>query len=80
MLIEQGASVYGQPLDYENHVEPLVNQFYEFDRDDSGFLDREDLIEAIATKRAEKHYNSKSRKDLAELHDPGRREGTRLNP
>ena len=53
MLIEQGATVYGKPLNYEDHIQPLVNQFHEFDNNGSGSLDEDDLIDAIATKRAE---------------------------
>lgn len=54
MLIEEGATVYGKALSFEEHVQPLVKQFHEFDIDGSGSLDNDDLLRAIATKRAEK--------------------------
>ena len=52
-LVLQGAQVYGEPLSFEGHVQPLVNQFYEFDMDKSGSLTQADLVQMLAYSKAQ---------------------------
>jgi hypothetical protein len=48
MLIEQGATVFGKPLSYEEHVKPHRKRFRDFDGDKSGYLDTADLCHMVA--------------------------------